>query len=433
MAYKYTEDEVLRKAAEKNYQLSEADQRLAATNPDAVMSIIGYKDEYGAATTPEGKATAHAGAQQERARAGGYTGGEDGSKFHLDYTYAPAPSTPESPYTEMMQAATDKILDRDPFSYNAASDPSYQAYSEKYRNLGRNSMQNALGNAAAMTGGQLSSYALTAAQQANDAYNAQLSDVIPTLEQAAYQKYVSELNQNRNDLSMLQGLDNTWYGREQERYQNDVNKYQLDYSADRDKVADQRYDTEWQASEEQRAYANAIQQSETYGYVVSDEAAAILGVPKGTSTQSKAYQDAQVELQKQQLAFERQQAAASLSSGGGSSSRSSSSSGSAAGSGGGTQDYSALYQAAAQSGNPQAYIANNYKQYGFNTSTGLYNGYTETLKQPTSVKGLTMADAVGYLQKCIAVGRGQDYMYDAMRQIGYSDDDIQTAFALVGW
>lgn len=433
MAYKYKLEDVEKVLQDNGLFMSDADQRLARENPDAGMSIANSKLGHKGAKTPEEQAMYNAAAEQVRAREGGYTGGADGSKFKLDYTYAPKQSVEESPYTDLMQAATDKSLDRDPFSYNAASDPSYQAYSEKYRNLGRNSMQNALGNAAAMTGGQLSSYALTAAQQANDAYNAQLSDVIPTLEQAAYQKYTNELNQNRNDLSMLQGLDNTWYGREQERYQNDVNKYQLDYSADRDKLADQRYDTEWDYQKQQDAYAQAVQQSEQFGYVVSDEAAAILGVPKGTSTQSKAYQDAQVELQKQQLAFERQQAAASLSSGGGSSSRSSSSSGSAAGSGGGTQDYSALYQAAAQSGNPQAYIANNYKQYGFNTSTGLYNGYTETLKQPTSVNGLTMADAVGYLQKCIAVGRGQDYMYDAMRQIGYSDDDIQTAFALVGW
>lgn len=307
MAYKYKLEDVEKVLQDNGLFMSDADQRLARENPDAGMSIANSKLGHKGAKTPEEQAMYNAAAEQVRAREGGYTGGADGSKFKLDYTYAPKPSVEESPYTKLMQSKTDDILDRDPFSYNAASDPSYQAYSEKYRNLGRNSMQNALGNAAAMTGGQLSSYALTAAQQANDAYNAQLSDAIPTLEQAAYQKYVSELNQNRNDLSMLQGLDNTWYGREQERYQNDVNKYQLDYSADRDKLADQRYDTEWQASEEQRAYTNAIQQSETYGYVVSDEAAAILGVPKGTSTQSKEYQDAQIALDQRQMAINESQ------------------------------------------------------------------------------------------------------------------------------
>jgi hypothetical protein len=37
--------------------------------------------------------------------------------------------------------------------------------------------------------------------------------------------------------------------------------------------------------------------------------------------------------------------------------------------------YEALFQAAMASGYPQSYIANHYKEYGFTSSTGIYNDY----------------------------------------------------------
>ncbi len=43
----------------------------------------------------------------------------------------------------------------------------------------------------------------------------------------------------------------------------------------------------------------------------------------------------------------------------------------------GEQDYEGLYQAALASGYPKAFIANNYKEYGFASSSGLYDGYGE--------------------------------------------------------
>ena len=40
-----------------------------------------------------------------------------------------------------------------------------------------------------------------------------------------------------------------------------------------------------------------------------------------------------------------------------------------------SQDYAGLFNAAYQSGTPESYIANNYKQYGFNSKTGLSGEY----------------------------------------------------------
>lgn len=55
------------------------------------------------------------------------------------------------------------------------------------------------------------------------------------------------------------------------------------------------------------------------------------------------------------------------------------------GSGGGTMtsmDYDGLFKAARDSGNPQSFIANNYKKYGFKSSTGLYNEYKTAVETP---------------------------------------------------
>ena len=75
-------------------------------------------------------------------------------------------------------------------------------------------------------------------------------------------------------------------------------------------------------------------------------------------------------------------------------------SGSTGGSTGGgtatTPDYDGLFAAARDSGYPKSFIANNYKKYGFTSSTGLYDEYgdwddgsTEEAAQakPTTSKG----------------------------------------------
>lgn len=47
-----------------------------------------------------------------------------------------------------------------------------------------------------------------------------------------------------------------------------------------------------------------------------------------------------------------------------------------------TLDYDGLFKAAMESGHPQSFIANNYKEYGFTSSTGLYNDYKSWEEQP---------------------------------------------------
>lgn len=136
----------------------------------------------------------------------------------------------------------DKILNRDPFEYNYLDDPNYQQYREAYTREGQRAMQDTIGEVSARTGGLASSYAASAANQANNYYMSALADKIPELRQMAYQAYLSGIQMQRDDLSMLMGLENMDYG----KYMDSLGQWNADrsfnYGIWRDQVNDQRYE-----------------------------------------------------------------------------------------------------------------------------------------------------------------------------------------------
>jgi hypothetical protein len=101
-----------------------------------------------------------------------------------------------------------------------------------------------------MVGGQPSSYAIAAAEQAQNAHNAAMSDIIPQLRDAAYAMYADEGNAMRNDLNMLLALDEMEYGRHQDAYANQMAKWQADYGVGRDMVEDERYEREFNLAQQ---------------------------------------------------------------------------------------------------------------------------------------------------------------------------------------
>ena len=117
-----------------------------------------------------------------------------------------------------LQAARDKVLSRDPFSYNYAEDPLYQQYRDSYTRQGRLAMADTMGQASALTGGYGNSYAATAGQQTYNGYMQRLNDVIPELYQLAYDRYQNGLAADRADYQMLYGA-----------YRDQVGDYYTDY------------------------------------------------------------------------------------------------------------------------------------------------------------------------------------------------------------
>lgn len=119
----------------------------------------------------------------------------------------------QSRYQAAIDALMDKILNRGAFSYNPFNDPTYQNYEKQYRKMGELAMEDTLGKLSGKTGGLASSYAASAAQQANNQYMTELAGIIPELEQLAYQMYLQEGNSMINNLNNLINLDNQEYAR----------------------------------------------------------------------------------------------------------------------------------------------------------------------------------------------------------------------------
>lgn len=179
----------------------------------------------------------HATAEAERGKYG-YTGGIDGSQYIQlpnDFTAEDIVSWDErydntnpreeynGKYDPQIDALLKQILNRDDFSYDPMNDPLYQQYQQQYRREGDRAMRDTLAEVAAGAGG-MNSYAITAAQQANDYYNQQMADKIPELYQLAYQMYLNDKESKVQDLGILQNMDATQYG----RYRDTINDWYKD-------------------------------------------------------------------------------------------------------------------------------------------------------------------------------------------------------------
>lgn len=264
---RYTFEEFKRAAEQAGLygQFSEADLKLAAANPDAGMSILQYKQDAAKAKSPEALAAANAGAESVRKSFGGYTGGSDGTGYYMQtptpssFSAGPAPTynnnwagnisdlynqqvnygeynydlpAPDytSRYDDTIQDLIRQALERGEFQYDAATDPLYGQYAKTYAREGQRATENALGEAAAATGGIPSSYAAAAAAQAGNYYAAQMADKVPELYQMAYDRYLREFERDLSKLNVVQGAEQMDYGKfldQQQQYNVDRN---FDYS-----------------------------------------------------------------------------------------------------------------------------------------------------------------------------------------------------------
>lgn len=95
-----------------------------------------------------------------------------------------------------VQSLMDELENREPFSYDPESDLLYQQYREQYQKLGRQAMEDTVGQAAGLTGGYGSTYGETAGSEAYNAYLGKLNEVLPSLydrKQAAYDSQTKAL------------------------------------------------------------------------------------------------------------------------------------------------------------------------------------------------------------------------------------------------
>ena len=159
---------------------------------------------------------------------GGYmpSGSVQAAQAYLEQVKASKPGAYQSRWDDELTSLYDQIRNRKKFSYDMGTDPLYQQYREQYQRLGRLAMQDTMGQAAALTGGYGSTYGEQVGQQAYTAYLQNLNDIVPQLQQQAYQRYQDEGTDLYNQYSLVKGREDTDYG----RYRDTVSDYYSDLS-----------------------------------------------------------------------------------------------------------------------------------------------------------------------------------------------------------
>lgn len=223
-------------------RFSQADLDLAEKYPEFGLSILSLKQDWMNATTDEQRLLANEAANQLRSSYGNYMGGDDGLDYvsqgkipgqidtvldeiynYGDFTYGSAP-TYTNQYAQMQQDLLDSILNRPDFSYDVEQDPLWGNYRKSYLREGQRATADALGQASAASGGRPSTWATTAATQAGDYYATQLNDIIPELEQRAYERYLDDYNMLISDLGQV----NTQEQMDYQKYLTDLSQFNTD-------------------------------------------------------------------------------------------------------------------------------------------------------------------------------------------------------------
>lgn len=135
------------------------------------------------------------------------------SQTALDNHLTTKPGAYQSKYQGQIDQVMQNITNRKPFQYDVNADALYQQYKDRYTQMGRQAMQDTMGQAAALTGGYGNTYAQNAGQQAYGAYIQNLTDKIPELYQLALDKYDRDATLEKEKYSVLKDADATGYGR----------------------------------------------------------------------------------------------------------------------------------------------------------------------------------------------------------------------------
>ena len=106
-------------------------------------------------------------------------------------------------------------------------------------------MQDTLASAAAQAGG-MNSYAITAGQQAQNYYGAQLGDKIPELWNLAYGMYLDDIDNDVRNMGLLNQMSDTQYNRYRDTMADWENDRDFAYNKWRDEIGDSYLDKEWE-------------------------------------------------------------------------------------------------------------------------------------------------------------------------------------------
>lgn len=311
----YTYDDFVKAANQSGLmgQFSQDDLNLAQKYPEFGLSVLSLKKDYNNATTAEQRLLANQAANELRKSYGNYSGGADGGSFRLEsklnrrsddlldqlgsfgsFSYGEAP-TYENTFAQQQKDLLDRILNREDFSWRKETDPQWSSYKKSYLREGDRATANALAKASAASGGRPSSYAVNAATQAGDYYATKLNDVIPTLYQQAYERYLDEYNMKLKDLNTVNQQEQLDYAKYLDRlgqFNTDRGFAYQNYADDYDRLRSQLADVQGQDQIDYARYLDEASRQQTAQDSIRSQVDAILaagGSPSANLVSESGY------------------------------------------------------------------------------------------------------------------------------------------------
>ncbi len=311
----YTYDDFVKAANQSGLmgQFSQDDLNLAQKHPEFGLSVLSLKKDYNNATTAEQRLLANQAANELRKSYGNYSGGADGGSFRLEsklnrrsddlldrlgsfgsFSYGEAP-TYENTFAQQQKDLLDRILNREDFSWRRETDPQWSSYKKSYLREGDRATANALAQASAASGGRPSSHAVNAATQAGDYYATKLNDVIPTLYQQAYERYLDEYNMKLKDLNAVNQQEQLDYAKYLDRlgqFNTDRGFAYQNYADDYDRLRSQLADVQGQDQIDYARYLDEASRQQTAQDSIRSQVDAILaagGSPSANLVSESGY------------------------------------------------------------------------------------------------------------------------------------------------
>lgn len=311
----YTYDDFVKAANQSGLmgQFSQDDLNLAQKYPEFGLSVLSLKKDYNNAATAEQRLLANQAANELRKSYGNYSGGADGGSFRLEsklnrraddllgqigsfgsFSYDEAPAY-ENAFAQQQKDLLDRILNREDFSWSKETDPQWSSYKKSYLREGDRATANALAQASAASGGRPSSYAVNAATQAGDYYATKLNDVIPTLYQQAYERYLDEYNMKLKDLNTVNQQEQLDYAKYLDRlgqFNTDRGFAYQNYADDYDRLRSQLADVQGQDQIDYARYLDEVSRQQTAQDSIRSQVDAILaagGSPSANLVSESGY------------------------------------------------------------------------------------------------------------------------------------------------
>ena len=341
----YTYDDFVKAANQSGLmgQFSQDDLNLAQKYPEFGLSVLSLKKDYNNAATAEQRLLANQAANELRKSYGNYSGGADGGSFRLEsklnrrsddlldqlgsfgsFSYDEAPAY-ENAFAQQQKDLLDRILNREDFSWSKETDPQWSSYKKSYLREGDRATANALAQASAASGGRPSSHAVNAATQAGDYYATKLNDVIPTLYQQAYERYLDEYNMKLKDLNAVNQQEQLDYAKYLDRlgqFNTDRGFAYQNYADDYDRLRSQLADVQGQDQIDYARYLDEASRQQTAQDSIRSQVDAILaagGSPSANLVSESGYSSEYVKaLEDAYRKQEAEKAAKKSGSGGGS-------------------------------------------------------------------------------------------------------------------